>query len=63
MLVLSRKVGERIVIGSGANAIIVTVLEVVGGKVRVGIEADRSIPVIRAELLDNADDGRPEPNK
>lgn len=51
MLVLSRKVGERIVIGSGANAIIVTVLEVVGGKVRVGIEAPVSVPIRRVETL------------
>ena len=49
MLVLSRKVGERIVIG-GANEITLTVVSVHGGRVRLGIEADPSIPIQRAEL-------------
>ena len=48
MLVLSRKVGERIHIG---NDIIVTVLSVRGGRVRVGIEAPEGIHIKRQELL------------
>ncbi len=47
MLVLSRKVGERIRIGSG---ITVTVVRVTGGGVRLGIEAPDELPVIREEL-------------
>lgn len=48
MLVLSRRVGESIAIG---DDVVVTVLEVRGDVVRVGIAAPRSVPVHRAELL------------
>ncbi len=48
MLVLSRRVGESIVIGEDVT---VTVLEVRGDIVRVGIDAPRSVAVHRAELL------------
>lgn len=48
MLVLSRKVGERIVIG---NNIVVTVIAVNGQQVRLGIEAPSAVPVWREELL------------
>lgn len=48
MLVLSRRVGEKIVIGDG---IVVTVVEVHRDSVRLGVDAPRSITVNRAELL------------
>lgn len=48
MLVLSRRVGESIVIG---DEVTVTVLEVRGDVVRIGIDAPRSVSVNRAELL------------
>lgn len=47
MLVLSRKVGECIMIG---DAIKVTVVELGGDKVRIGIEAPRDISVHREEV-------------
>lgn len=47
MLVLSRKPGERILIG---NDIVVTVVRFQGGTVRLGIEAPRDFAVIREEL-------------
>jgi carbon storage regulator len=50
MLVLSRKLGERICIGGD---IYVNVLAIHGGKVRLGIEAPRSVPIHRQELLDS----------
>jgi carbon storage regulator len=50
MLVLSRKIGERIVIGDG---IVVTVLQVDGRKVRIGIDAPSDVPVFRRELIEN----------
>ncbi len=56
MLVLSRKVGERILIG---DQIAVTVVRITGGGVRLGIEAPAELPVVREELkkqLDRADD-------
>ena len=52
MLVLSRKLGEKIYIGDG---IIITVLDIDRGKIRIGIEAPKAIPVKRAELLTPAE--------
>lgn len=47
MLVLSRKKGESVQIG---NDIIVTVVEIRGDKVRLGIEAPRDLSVHRQEV-------------
>ena len=47
MLVLSRKVGEKILIGDG---IAVTVVRVGPGVVRLGIEAPNDTPVVREEI-------------
>lgn len=49
MLVLSRRVGERLVIG---DDIVVTVIEVRSDGVRLGIDAPRDVRVHRAEVLD-----------
>lgn len=51
MLVLTRKLQERICIG---NDITVTVLRVKGQQVRIGIEAPRDVRVIRGELPPSA---------
>ena len=47
MLVLSRKKNESIVISEN---IVITVVELIGDKVRLGIEAPRDIPVYRQEV-------------
>ena len=47
MLVLSRKLNEKVRIG---NDITVVVVEIRGGKVRLGIEAPREVPVHREEV-------------
>lgn len=47
MLVLSRKVGEKILIG---DSIAITVVRISGGGVRIGIEAPSDLPVVREEL-------------
>ena len=47
MLVLSRKKNESIVIG---DSIVVTVVEIRGDRVRLGIEAPREIAVHRKEV-------------
>lgn len=47
MLALSRKQGESIVIG---NDIEITILEVKGDQVKVGIAAPKSVPVYRKEI-------------
>jgi carbon storage regulator len=51
MLLLSRKVGEKIVIKSPGGDIWVTVTEVDRGKVRLGIDCPREIAIWREELL------------
>lgn len=50
MLVLSRKKNKSIVIGG--EEIVVTVVEIRGDKVRLGIEAPKEVPVHRREVLD-----------
>jgi carbon storage regulator len=48
MLVLSRKLGEKIFIGEN---ICITVVDIDRGKVRLGIEAPRDVPIFRQELV------------
>lgn len=48
MLVLSRKLGEKIVI---ADNIIVTVVKIDRNQVRIGIEAPHDVPVFREEIM------------
>lgn len=47
MLVLSRKVGERIQVG---NDITIVINRVVGNRVSVGIEAPGDVRIVRSEL-------------
>ena len=63
MLALSRKPGEKVVIGNG---ITLTVAEVKGGRVRLAFDAPDRVRILRAELAcrqgepPDADlDGRP----
>ena len=50
MLVLSRKSGERILVGED---ITVTVARLGPNNVRIGIEAPRSLNIVREELCEN----------
>jgi carbon storage regulator len=52
MLVLSRKRDESIVIGDGVNVIEVTVVDIRGDKIRLGITAPENVPVHRREIYD-----------
>ncbi|HZK20315.1 MAG TPA: carbon storage regulator CsrA [Treponemataceae bacterium] len=49
MLILSRKIDEKIRIG---QEICLTVIEIRGDQVKIGIEAPRSIKVFRQEIFD-----------
>lgn len=49
MLVLSRKVGEKILIGDN---IAVTVVRVAQGSVRIGVEAPDNMQIVREEIKD-----------
>lgn len=60
MLVLSRKVGERILIG---DSIAVTVVRITGSGVRIGIEAPAEMAVVRQELMEAMEKEEPEPNR
>ena len=63
MLVLSRKKNESIVID---DKIVITVVEVRGEKVRLGIDAPRDVPIHRSEVYEairsEAKVGVPEPS-
>lgn len=48
MLVLSRKLGEKIYVG---DDIIITVVDIDRGKIRLGIEAPADKKIMREELL------------
>jgi carbon storage regulator len=52
MLILTRLVGETIIIGDDVT---VTVLAVNGSQVRIGIEAPKDVPVHREEMATRSD--------
>lgn len=49
MLVISRQPGDSLLIGENIK---ITILEVSGDRVKIGIDAPRSVPVMRTEVLD-----------
>jgi len=49
MLVISRKAGESLVIGSD---IVISVLNVGSDKVTIGLDAPKDVPIVRSELVD-----------
>jgi carbon storage regulator len=58
MLVLTRKVGERIHIGEG---IVLTVVRIQGDRVRLGVTAPPDVAVHREEIRDRMRAGGPSP--
>jgi len=49
MLILSRKLNEKIVTGDG---VVVSIVEIRGDQVKLGIEAPKSVKVFRQEVYD-----------
>jgi len=49
MLVLTRRIGETVVIGEGFNTSF-TVLGINGNQVKIGVNAPRDVPVRRQEI-------------
>jgi len=60
MLVLTRRIGERLKIG---DDITVTILQIRGNQVSIGIQADKSIPVHREEIYQKIKDKEEEPTR
>jgi len=60
MLVLTRKSNQSIMIGDDIE---VSVLAIMGEKVRIGIQAPRDIPVFRKEVYLEIQDDQVGPNK
>lgn len=52
MLVLTRKKNEQIVIGEN---VVITVVSVSGGRVKIGIDAPKSVSIHRAQVKDRID--------
>ena len=61
MLILTRRVGETVMIG---NEVTVTVLGVKGNQVRIGVNAPKDVAVHREEIYERIkreEDGEPQP--
>lgn len=56
MLIITRKLGESLIIGD--NHIKITVTEIKGKQVKFGVEAPREIVVCREEIFDKFMKGR-----
>jgi carbon storage regulator CsrA len=60
MLVLTRKNRESIVIGGNGDergVLVITVLQIDGGRVRLGFEGDAATPIFRREVWDRMERG------
>ena len=55
MLVISRRPGESFLIGDNLT---ITILEVSGDRVKVGIDAPKSVRIIRSEVLETENTNR-----
>ena len=60
MLILTRKVGEPVLIGDGIK---VSVLAVKGNQVRVGIDAPKEVSVHREEVRERLEEGKGGPSE
>ncbi len=60
MLILTRRVGETVMIGED---IVVTVLGIKGNQVRIGVQAPKNVAVHREELLKRINEGEAAPSQ
>ena len=56
MLVVTRKVGESLIIRAGNDTITVSVEAIHGGNVRIGLNAPRHVQILRNELVQNREE-------
>ena len=52
MLVLTRKVSESIVVELNGRQILIKCLSCDSGRIRIGIEADKDVRIVREEIRD-----------
>lgn len=52
MLTITRRVGESFIIDTGSDIIEIIITELKGSNVRVGINADKKITILRKELTE-----------
>ena len=57
MLILSRKIDQKICIG---NDIVLTIIDVKGDQVKIGISAPKSVPVYRKEVYEQIQESNKE---
>jgi carbon storage regulator len=57
MLILTRRIGESVMIGDDVT---ITVLRVKGNQVRLGVNAPKNVSVQREEILQRMQDDRPD---
>lgn len=50
MLALTRKVRERIVLKTSDGDVVIEVVKINGNRVKIGIEAPKSVAILRSEL-------------
>ena len=58
MLVLQRKVGQKITIGEEPNAVTLMVCDVNGQVVKLGFEGPRHVPIVRDNMKKGPKDGK-----
>ncbi len=59
MLLLTRRIGEAVMIGTGSNMSTVRILGVKGNQVKIGIDAPKETPVNRQEVHERIQRGVP----
>ena len=60
MLILTRRVGESLMVG---DEVTITVLGVKGNQVRVGVKAPKEVAVHREEILNRIEEGASEDSR
>ncbi|WP_339056548.1 carbon storage regulator CsrA [Candidatus Regiella endosymbiont of Tuberolachnus salignus] len=62
MLILTRRVGEKIMIGDGDHVIEVTILGIKGNQIRVGVGAPKDVSVHRQEIYERIQAEKSQPD-